>query len=99
MRRKIIAGAAVALVFAPKSVFAQALDRLEVSERGSRFFVADSLDLEGKVRLATGVVTTYQHGLRVFGTKQEGASTGLVADRSTRFVSLATGPRPSGGNQ
>jgi outer membrane protein OmpA-like peptidoglycan-associated protein len=59
------------------------LDHLEVSDRGSRFFAADSLDLQQRPQLTTGVVTTYQHAMRVFGTPAEGARTTLVADQLT----------------
>jgi hypothetical protein len=57
-----------------------AIDRIEPSERGSRFFVADSLDLAtaGSMQLATGVVTTYANRLRTFGSKTEGEESRLV---------------------
>jgi hypothetical protein len=42
------------------------IERFEPAERGSRFFVADSLELDGKVRLTTGVVTSYGNRLRTF---------------------------------
>lgn len=42
------------------------LERFDPAERGSRFFVADSLELDGKVRFATGVVTSYGTRLRTF---------------------------------
>lgn len=38
-----------------------ALNRFEPSERGSTWFAADSLDLRGRARVATGVVTDYQY--------------------------------------
>lgn len=42
------------------------LERFEPAERGSRFFVADSLELDGSLRFATGVVTSYGTRLRTF---------------------------------
>ncbi len=78
-RRGLFAAAAATFVSLPAD--AAELDRFEVSDRGSRFFAADSLDLDGRLRLATGVVSTYEHALRAFGTKQEGASTTLVSDQ------------------
>jgi OmpA-OmpF porin, OOP family len=47
------------------------LERFEPAARGSRFFVADSLELDGSPRLATGVVTSYGTKLRTF--RQAGA--------------------------
>jgi OOP family OmpA-OmpF porin len=75
--------AAATLVSSRARAEGAALDHLEVSDRGSRFFAADSLDLQQRPQLTTGVVTTYQHALRVFGTPQEGASTTLVSDQLT----------------
>ncbi|HEY8073407.1 MAG TPA: thrombospondin type 3 repeat-containing protein [Labilithrix sp.] len=60
-----------------------ALDHLDVSDRGSKFFAADSLDIERRTELDAGLVTTYQHALRVFGTPAEGARTTLVWDQLT----------------
>jgi len=42
------------------------LERFEPAERGSRFFVADSLELDGHLRFAAGVVTSYGSRLRTF---------------------------------
>ena len=42
------------------------------AERGSRFFVADSLELDGNLRLSAGVVTSYGNHLRTF--RQSGAA-------------------------
>jgi hypothetical protein len=42
------------------------IERFEPAERGSRFFVADSLELDGNLRLTTGVVTSYGNRLRTF---------------------------------
>lgn len=58
-----------------------AIDRLEVSERGSRFFTADSLDLDTAgepFRFATGVVGTYARKLRTYGSDAEGQVSTLV---------------------
>jgi hypothetical protein len=61
------------------------LDRFEPAERGSRFFAADSLELDGARHrpfdLATGLVATYGHRLRAFGTPAEGPRTTLVEDQ------------------
>lgn len=62
----IIAGATV---LAAGSASAQgndprhAIDRTEVSERGSSWFVNDSLDLRGRLRPSLGVVASYGHRL------------------------------------
>ena len=42
------------------------LERLDPAERGSRFFVADSLELDGSLRFTTGLVTSYGSRLRTF---------------------------------
>ena len=63
---------AVTVAFAALSTFeavAKAdplVERFEPAERGSRFFVADSLELDGKLRFTTGVVTSYGNRLRTF---------------------------------
>lgn len=65
--------AAVAAVVAFEGAFeaaaqAQALlERFDPAERGSRFFVADSLELDGAFRVTTGVVTSYGNRLHTFG--------------------------------
>lgn len=55
------------------------LDRFEPAERGSRFFAADSLELDGRLRFVPGVVTSYASRLRVFG-EPEGTQRHLVAN-------------------
>jgi hypothetical protein len=58
-----------------------ALSRFEPSERGSRFFLADSLELDAKAAgplVAAGVASTYAWRTRVFGSATEGARTSLV---------------------
>ncbi|MET0388688.1 MAG: OmpA family protein, partial [Polyangiales bacterium] len=40
---------------------AYAIDRFDVSERGSDWFVGDSLDLRGRIRPSLGVVLDYAH--------------------------------------
>lgn len=52
-----------ALLTAPAAQ-AQLLSRFEPAERGSRFFTADSLELDGRVRAAAGVVASYATRLR-----------------------------------
>ncbi|MDB4942731.1 MAG: outer membrane protein [Labilithrix sp.] len=67
---------------APRQACAQALlERFDPAERGSRFFVADSLELDGDQRLTTGAVFSYAHGLRTF--RQSGSdpvASELVSD-------------------
>ncbi len=75
--------AAVALLARQARADGAALDRLEISDRGSRFFAADSLDIERRTEVDAGLVSTYQHALRVFGTPAEGARTTLVRDQLT----------------
>jgi hypothetical protein len=84
VKRRGFFAAAIAALTSTARADAAELDRFEVADRGSRFFAADSLDLASpgqKLRVATGVVSTYEHALRAFGTKQEGASTTLVSDQ------------------
>jgi OOP family OmpA-OmpF porin len=42
------------------------IERFDPAERGSHFFVADSLELDGSLRVTTGVVTSYGNRLRTF---------------------------------
>jgi OOP family OmpA-OmpF porin len=42
------------------------IERFDPAERGSRFFAADSLELDGDLRFATGVVMSYGSRLRTF---------------------------------
>ena len=57
----------VMLATTARTASAQALlERFDPAERGSRFFMADSLELEGDLRLATGVITSYGNRLRTF---------------------------------
>ena len=67
------AAAAIAVALASgREARAQALlERFDPAERGSRFFVADSLELDGDMRFATGVVASYGNRLRTF--KQPGS--------------------------
>lgn len=74
---------AIAMVTIAPAVRAEpaAIDRLEVSERGSRFFTADSLDLDTAgepYRFAAGVASTYARKLRTYGSDAEGQVTTLV---------------------
>jgi hypothetical protein len=60
------------LAFGAFEAVAQAqplIERFDPAERGSRFFVADSLELDGSVRFTTGVVTSYGNELRTFRKK------------------------------
>ena len=54
------------LAFADEARAQALLERFDPAERGSRFFVADSLELDGSLRFATGVVTSYGTQLRTF---------------------------------
>lgn len=59
---------------------AQLLQRFEPAERGSRFFAADSLELHGHGRVATGLVTTFASHLRTFEqTRGEKEASTLVS--------------------
>lgn len=69
-RRLAIAGFVTCVLFS-RTASAQVLNRFEPAERGSRFLVADSLELDGKVRFATGLVMSYASELRTY--KQRGA--------------------------
>ena len=73
--RRAIGLATVALATAAlgaRPARAQALlERFDPAERGSRFFVADSLELDDRKPLAMGLVTSYGSRLRTF--KQSGA--------------------------
>lgn len=74
VRRAIgIAALALAIVACgARPARAQALlERFDPAERGSRFFVADSLELDDRKPLALGLVTSYGSRLRTF--KQSGA--------------------------
>ena len=62
-----LATVGAALVAFPRAARAQPLvERFDPAERGSRFFVADSLELDGHLRFAAGVVTSYGSRLRTF---------------------------------
>jgi hypothetical protein len=58
---------------------AQALiERFDPAERGSRFFVADSLELDGALRFTTGVVSSYGSRLRTFRDSDHSEPTSLI---------------------
>src|SRR5438128_824361 len=63
--RHRIAAAVFLLASIPMAAHAQttgfAADRFDPSERGSEWFVMDSLDMRGHVRPAIGVVADYAH--------------------------------------
>jgi OmpA-OmpF porin, OOP family len=58
-----------------------ALDRFEPSERGSDWFVADSLDLRGKKRFGAGVVFDYAHNPLVLYDADGNEAAGVVSDQ------------------
>ena len=58
-----------------------ALNRFEPSERGSEWFVADTLDLRGAVRPALGVVADYGHRPYVLLNPDGSDNTKLVSDQ------------------
>lgn len=63
---------------------AVALSRFEPSERGSRFFLADSLELgrpsaSARPLFATGIATSWAHRAYTHGTLREGERSDLVA--------------------
>lgn len=68
VRRSAAAVVALAgtVAFVPCARAQALLERFDPAERGSRFFVGDSLELDGSVRFATGVVTSYGTQLRTF---------------------------------
>ena len=57
------------------------LNRFEPSERGSEWFVADTLDLRGAVRPALGVVADYGHNPYVLLNPDNSENTKLVANQ------------------
>ena len=76
-------GAIIVFGARPAAAQGMALSRFEPSERGSRFFVADSLELgDGrlgrKARVAVGVASAYAYRTRLFGNDREGEETSLV---------------------
>ena len=81
-RRCAVALAALGGLFAAREARAQALlERFDPAERGSRFFVADSLELDGNLRFAAGVAMSYGHRLRTFA--QDKASDPEASDLVT----------------
>jgi OmpA-OmpF porin, OOP family len=92
----------IALLFSlifPSLVYAQtrgfSIDRFDVSERGSDWFVGDSLDLRGPVRPALGFVLDYARKPLVLYTEQGVARGTLVSDQLFAHVggSLVLGDR------
>jgi hypothetical protein len=76
-------GAALALLGIAGNARAQAvLERFDPAERGSRFFLADSLELDGDLRVAAGVVTSYGHRLRTFRQAPGPAEQSRLVDHS-----------------
>lgn len=63
------------------SAKAQALlERFDPAERGSRFFVADSLELDGSLRFTTGLATSYSSQLRTFRQAGDPEQSSLIAE-------------------
>jgi OOP family OmpA-OmpF porin len=58
-----------------------ALDRFEPSERGSEWFVEDTLDLRGHLRPALGVVLDYGYKPYVLINPDGSANTSIIADQ------------------
>ncbi len=54
------------------------LERFDPAPRGSRFFVADSLELDGSFRFTTGLVTSYGSQLRTFRQTVEPERSNLI---------------------
>ena len=86
-RRKVALGALVAVAFGMEgSARAQsapgfALNRFEPSERGSEWFVADTLDLRGRLRPALGVVADYGHKPYVLLNPDGSENTNVVGNQ------------------
>lgn len=57
------------------------IERFDPSERGSRFFAADSLELDGDLRFTTGVVMAYGSRLRTFRQGDAAPGEGREASR------------------
>lgn len=93
LRKAALSAAAAALASLPAAAGAQglALSRFDPAERGSRFFVADSLELDERTRLAAGVVTAWSRNL------QTDPRSRLVEDRLAMHpgasVAIAPGAR------
>jgi len=83
--RMPIVGAACAatatLGLESRAVAQPVIERFDPSERGSRFFVADSLDLDGDLRFTTGVVMSYGSRLRTFRQSDSAPGEGPEASR------------------
>jgi OOP family OmpA-OmpF porin len=76
------AAALLAALLVPGSASAQPLvERFDPSERGSRFFAADSLELDGDLRVTTGVVLAYGSRLRTFRQSDARAGAGREDSR------------------
>jgi OOP family OmpA-OmpF porin len=77
---------ASALVTAGLIAFARAaqaqplIERFDPAERGSRFFVADSLELDGNNRFAAGVVASYGSHLRTFRQTGDSEQSTLITN-------------------
>ena len=64
--------------FEAKAQAQSLVERFEPAERGSRFFVADSLELDGSFRFTTGLVTSYGSQLRTFRQTVEPERSNLI---------------------
>ncbi|MBI2394531.1 MAG: OmpA family protein [Deltaproteobacteria bacterium] len=76
----VLASAVVLTAIAPTASAQEgfAMNRFEPSERGSEWFVADTLDLRGKLRPAAGLVMDYGH--RPFVSERADGSTRAIVD-------------------
>ena len=81
-RHRAMALAAVMSGLLSRDARAQALlERFDPAERGSRFFAADSLELDGNLRFSAGVAMSYGHRLRTF--RQDGTADPEASDLVT----------------
>src|SRR4051812_36623431 len=98
-RHLVVAVAAGIALTASAEAHAQPLlERFDPSERGSRFFVADSLELDRPMRIATGVVMSYGTRLRTFAQAGPDKEASTLIENSLWFhpgasINLAPGAR------
>jgi OmpA-OmpF porin, OOP family len=77
----ILASGASSPAAAQTTARAFALDRFEPSERGSEWFVEDTLDLRGHLRPALGLVLDYGYKPYVLINPDGSANTSIIADQ------------------
>ena len=68
-----VASLLVALLVPARASAQPLVERFDPSERGSHFFAADSLELDGDLHFTTGVVMAYGSRLRTFRQSDPGA--------------------------